>query len=70
MCTCKILRFISRAILGTLVALLLAALVFCLSFTAAQDWLMIAGVILFTIGFSWVILKLIYLATQRCDGDC
>lgn len=69
MCICKILRLISRAILGTLVALLLAGLVFCLSFTAAQDWIMIAGVMVFTIGLSWAILKLIYLATRRCDGD-
>lgn len=69
MCICKILRLISRAILGTLVALLLAGLVFAMSQTTLMDWIMLATVLVIGTAFSCAIIGLVHLARQRCDGD-
>ena len=69
MCTCKILRFIARTILGTGLASLIAVTLFAFSLLDLKDWILLATVLVLAVAGSCAILALIYLATKHCDGD-
>ena len=69
MCTCKILRFISRIILATLVALLLAGLLLTASQMSLLEWAVLASVLVAGVAFSWAVIGLVHLARRRCNGD-
>ncbi len=69
MCTCKILRLISRVILGTGLAALIAATLFAFSLLELKDWIMLATFLVLAVSGSCAVLALIHLATKRCDGD-
>ena len=68
MCICKILRLISRVILGTGLAALIAATLFAFSLLELKDWIMLATALVLAVAGSCAVLALIHLATKRCDG--